>query len=72
MELHEDLAGAGLKGLDDPHALIGHGFNYGLVAEAQELFQLLGACGGRHVPFVELEHIGNGADIEAVVFEVRS
>src|ERR1035441_6852924 len=70
LEFHEDLAGGGLGGVDDAGALVGHGFDHGLAAEAQQVLHLGHGGGGGHVPLVQLEDVGDGADVEAVLFQV--
>ena len=70
LEFHEDLAGRGLEGVDDADAFVGDGLDHGLVAEAQQALQVGQGGGGGHVPLVELEHVGDGADVEAVLAQV--
>jgi len=65
------LPGAGLQGLDHAGALVGHGFDHGLVAEAEQALHFIGWRGGGHVAVVELGNKGNGWDIEAIFFDGR-
>ena len=70
LQFHQDLPGRGLEGVDDARAFVGHGLDHGLVAEAEEAFDLRDAHSGGHVPLVELEDVGNRPDVEAVFLEV--
>lgn len=70
LEFGEDKLGDFFQGVEDALALDGNGFESGFTLDGELLFQSVDGHGVRQVPFIELEDVGDGGEVEVVILEV--
>ena len=67
-EFPEDELGDFLEGFKDAGAVDGSGFQSGLAFDLQVLLQFFDGQDVGEVALIELKDVGDGADVEAVLF----